>query len=110
MKSKTLTKLIKCITVFAVLIVAVVTSDGVWEMSVMPVSRAHAGLIMAATFFILFFLLVSKIFSYLGLSAHKGLKIDDLIFLYRFFYVLLTDEARQEWRDFIAQERDRIVQ
>ena len=58
--------------------------------------------------FCLVILLWSRLFSYFMLSGHKGQKIDGLVRSYRWYYIMLTDEARQEWQDFIAAERERI--
>ena len=108
MKSKTLSKITKYVFLWTVVSVLMVSTDVGMNFLNKFISKKEAVMVYGVSLFLLFILIAARIFSYLALSAHKGLSINDLQFSYRYLYILLTDESRQEWRDFIAKERDRI--
>ena len=104
MKSKTLSKMTWYVFILIVFSIAILSTD------LGKYFPKELNWLIPGMVFVLFFLIASRVISYLGLSGHKGQKINALVFSYRYFYILLTDEARQEWRDFIAAERERINQ
>lgn len=108
MKSKTLSKITKYVFLWTVVSVLMVSTDIGMHFLNKLISKKEAVMLHGVLLFLLFILIFSRISSYLALSAHKGLSINYLEFSYRYFYIFLTDESRQEWRDFIAKERDRI--
>lgn len=108
MKSKTLSKVTWYVFLWTVAAVTLATNKEGFNLLTKFISINQTNFFVGIPLFCLFFLIASRILSYLGLSGHKGQKISTLIFSYRYCYILLTDEARQEWRDFIAAEQDRL--
>ncbi|MDI9334898.1 MAG: hypothetical protein QM533_11050 [Cytophagales bacterium] len=110
MKSKLLSKLTLYVFLWTVLFfILIATKNGNIFLDQF-ISTKQAVIILGVSMFTLFFLFASRVISYLFLSGHKGQSIETLIFSYRGFYILLTQEARQEWRDFIAKEKIRAQQ
>lgn len=61
--------------------------------------------IFGISFFLLAYVIASQVMSNLALSAFKGRSIDFLESMYRWYWILLTDEARQEWQKFISMKK-----
>ena len=108
MKSKTLTKITWYFFLWSIGYLIIFFTDVGRHFLLLTFSMRQLVVLYVATLIILFILIASRILSYMALSIHKGQKLNALIFGYRSIYIFLTDEARQEWRDFIAIERARI--
>jgi hypothetical protein len=109
MKSNTLSKVTLYVFLWTVAAVVLVSTGTGMQFLNGFISKKEAVMLLGASLFLLFFLVASRVFSYLALSAHKGQSIKTLVSSYHYFYILLTVEARQEWRDFIAKEREQVI-
>lgn len=108
MKSKTLSKVTWVVFVWFLVTIILVATDVGQQFLSRFMSIGETNILVALPSFSLFFCFFSRVVSYLGLSAHKGQSIENIKFSYRYFYILLTEEARQDWRDFIAKEQRRV--
>lgn len=108
MKSKTLSRVTKYVFIWTAATAILISTNAGMIFLLKFISMRQINIIFTISVFSLFIFIASRTFSYLALSAHKGLSLKNLNFSYKYFYILLTDEARQEWRDFAAKERERI--
>jgi hypothetical protein len=107
MKSKNLSKLMLWVFLWCVMLVAFAQLPRSLNFVNLIVSSSWFEFLIVASFFYLFFLFMSRMVSYLALSAFKGQRIDFVEFMYRLYWIFLTEEARGEWRRFICHEKIR---